>query len=998
MSRSLSITEVTASTFSESNPAHSTLFGPLRNLVATSSEKVAYKHPRIVLGPTQWDELISMYADERTFSRQGTWSHYFRSATLRLGLNSFIQELANSFNDLTTLYKPQPYSDTTRYQMYRQSLKPLAELINMSNSGNVDAFPLCALWASVALKRSEMKAAPFIPVDTYKTCIRAASTWSTIVLAHRTYHCNPECSKKYDQNTYAHLWSPDRLFNLEYNWVFGGTGIGFVYDLLFDYIEEKDRVRMRSALAMFVLNREAWGATETSTRSSPNAKKHPHRIFSNWAGYHSNLFLANLAIEGEEGIDEYAASALAQNGQSTAFNKRLHELYSELLKQFIHHSFYPDGSTFEDGYSYFLALREGSLGLLATHRRGSNVLGTPRFRNIIHNAAQMFEPWQCGELIGHSSGGGNEYNAYAGLFKYSYPHGELPGMIWRQRFGDFQANRPCRNFWTQSVLQLMFLGGEHSSNAESPGSLNLVSRQHFKLSYYAARRGLLISRTSLSEKATYMHFDARPDAFFAGHDNADRGTFTFTALRQTWFDDLHWRSYPDSRQHSLMHVDGLAQNLRAPSVRMLEVKDNGYVVQASADLTYAYNVQWAPNHNYNTPPTHKVPVYNDTTGAMSQVSTTFHTRELLDPWSLGWPDDDKARDIGFRDDMVLHYEDNIGFMGLWLWKRNYRKVPLSYMVRSMILVRSSGDGHGYGVIVDSVAAGPGLHVFDSYLILNSKVRVMTALSRCTGNACKISLSNGNGAMVDIHVFALGNKLAYRTEVVGGENQRIIVSSAREVEEQFWIIMHGHERDPGDFSVSRSSDHVTTISYEGGKLAFTVNRADHTIKSVKPRSEQTPESDKGTNRETEGSNGGQVAAPMAPRYLNRKVIMRAAAMKSTKESFYEVDTAAPFQVVLNFTSQSNAARRLQDKFVTCSVKTTVTTEMSVYDCGNDEMEQSRYLNRRCTLVSRSTAQGTCRLLRTRFKSKLAGGKRYILVVSITPTEKKPFLILSHLAAK
>lgn len=857
----------------------------------------------------------------------------------------------------------------------------------MTNAGNSDAFPLCALWASVALKRNEAGAAPFIPLDTYKVCIRAALTWSTIVLAHRTYHCNPNCPNEFDQNTFAHLWSPDRLFNLDYNWYFGGTGVGLVYDLLYEYISEEDRVRMRSALAMFALNRETWGATETSSRSSPNAEIHPHRIFSNWAGYNSNLYLGNLAIEGEEGTDEYASSVLAQNNQTKAFNQRLHERHSALLEQFVSHSFYPDGSTFEDGYSYFIALREGSLGLLALHRRGRNILGSPRFRNIIHNAAQMFEPWQCGELIGHSSGGGSVYNSYAGLFRYAYPNGELPGMIWRQRFGNFEINYPCRNYWTQSVLQLMFLGGEHSSEASSPGTLKKVAQPLFKLSYYAVRRGLLIARASLSEEATYMHFDARPDAFFLGHDNADRGVFTFSVLRQTWFVDLPWREHLDSRQHSLMHVDGLAQDLRAPSVRMLKVKDNGHVVVASADLTYAYNVQWAQGHNYNTPPTRQVTVYDDTTGIASQVSKTFKERELSNPWSLGWPTSDKARDIGFRDKMVLHYENNIGFMGIWQWKRKYREVPLSHVVRSMILVRSSGEDNGFGIIVDSVSAGPGVHNFDSYLILHPSVQVDNSASRCTEDECKISLKNSNRVKVDVRVFALGNRLSYRVEKFGQGNHRIIVSSSREMKEEFWMVMYGYDRDSRGFLVSRNDDSTVSVSRKGEMLKFALNSEDHTPRLI----------DGNMNNGSGDQEKPRDTAPMTPPNLNRKIIMREAAMNSNKESFYDVGSSSPYQIVFNFTSFSNITLRVQDKFMTCASKTTVMTTMSIYNCGIDEQKHERYAGRQCSLVSRSTPKEVCRSFRTKFKSKLEDGERYILVVSIEPGVEKPFLILKHSTA-
>jgi len=161
----------------------------------------------------------------------------------------------------------------------------------------------------------------------------------------------------------------------------------------------------------------------------------------------------------------------------------------------------------------------------------------------------MAEPWHCGNLIGHANGGGNFYNAHAALFRYLYPNGELPGMFWRLCYGNIVHNSTYRVTWAQSILQLTFLGGEHSSEAESPQSLPEALRPHFKLSYYSTRRGFLVARSSFSELTTYMHFDDRPDAFLVGHDNADRGVFTFSAQLYTWAVELPWARNLDLRRH-----------------------------------------------------------------------------------------------------------------------------------------------------------------------------------------------------------------------------------------------------------------------------------------------------------------------------------------------------------------------------------------------------------------------------------------------------------------
>lgn len=828
--KGLLVSDVSEYIFNDAKPVHSSLFGQVRDLLAKEDELLPYAHPRIVMGESQWEDLLKMYANDATFNEEGTWSNYFRKQSLNHGLSKFIKFMSSIYNTTSTLYKGHAFDVSEEYELYRRSLLPLVRLIEYGNIGNTDSFPQCALWASVALKRAKDGHEPFIPLDTYQICIQAAVAWSKVVLAHRTYYCSPICPTTYNISTQMHLWDYKRRFSLDYMWVSGGTGLAFTYDLLYKFISESDKITIRSAIALVCMNRYAWGTNEFSTRDAPNAIDDPHRIFSNWAGYNSNLYITNLAIEHEIGYDNYTSHVLRSHGKPYGFNKGLNDRYSALLEEYLKHSFYPDGATFEDGYSYFLGLREGTLGLLASHRRGSNILSSPRFKNLIHNAAQMFEPWHCGYLIGHSGGGGNDYNAYAGLFRYVYPNGSLPGMLWRQRFGTYANNKPCRITWWQTRTQLMFVGGEHSSVADCPEALDEDSKNLLQLSYYATRRGLLISRSSLSQNATYMHFDARPDAFLVGHDNADRGIFTFSAHKQTWIDDADWSTNRDSRRHSLVHVDGLAQDLRAPSVKMFKIEDKGAVVIAAADLTYAYNVQWARGHNYNVPPYQQVVVYNDTDGTRQLNWVLFPEPEKSSPWSLGWPVDDKAEDIGFRDDMTLNGEEHIGFSGLWIWKRPYRTNPISRVVRSMGLVRSQKGNHGYGIIVDSIlGVGDTEHVFESYLVLHVDVRVNDKVSSCRGDTCLIRLENGKGAFADLHIHALGNNLEYRVEVFGrGPYTRVIISSVRRESEQFWLILYGHIGVSDEIMTSMTSAGTVVVTYEGERKSFATSKEDYSL--------------------------------------------------------------------------------------------------------------------------------------------------------------------------
>lgn len=104
------------------------------------------------------------------------------------------------------------------------------------------------------------------------------------------------------------------------------------------------------------------------------------------------------------------------------------------------------------------------------------------------------------------------YNVHVALFRYVFPVGELPGMIWRQRFGDFSNITPCRILGVESILQLALLGGEHCSIAESPKFLDSRVRLHF---------------TALGARC------CNPDAFDAG-SGAAKLLISFRWMHSPW--------------------------------------------------------------------------------------------------------------------------------------------------------------------------------------------------------------------------------------------------------------------------------------------------------------------------------------------------------------------------------------------------------------------------------------------------------------------------------
>ncbi|KAI0559397.1 hypothetical protein FGB62_154g116 [Gracilaria domingensis] len=783
--------------------------------------------------------MLSRYADPAVFDTAGSWSRHIRLVSSSYGTNSqFLISLAEmERKGETSVYNgDEDYTQLTISQ--REELEPLAAKIMESSEGNYQSFFVCALWTSVQEKVVQQGTASPFTETTVEDCILATVAWAKILLAHRAVNCGDDCPTE-SSGERSHLWDTSRRYEVSDDWYAASFPMALTLDVLFERFTDAQKRIVRSAIALFVHKKASWGSTVVSDRFSPNAVLHPHRIFSNWAMYHSYLYLANLVLEGETDYDAYTSAVLSE-AEETGFNVGLNFRFSALIDAYLNHSIYPDGSTFEDGYTYFIALREGSLGLLAAHRRGLNVFDTERFRGLIHNAAQMLEPWHCGRIMGHSSGGGLLYPAWTSLFRYIYPKGPLSQMIWKHRMGqEFRNNNPCRIQWFQDLTPMLLLGGEHGTTtpASSPQGLGEYL-EHFPLSYYSARRGLLIARSSGDEDAIYIHFDARPDSFFPGHDNADRGLFTYTAYRSTWIDDHWWKANLDSRRHSLLHVDGLAQDEKAPSVRMIKREDDGNEVIAAADLQYAYNFQWARNWPGSSPLRQYVNVY-ETDGTLNRELEWFTDAEYGQPFHFGWPTEDDGADLGFtREQFSLHGDPDVGFRGMWTWRRPYRETALSWMVRSVILKRSEVD-HGYFIVADSVAVSgvPAMNTFESYLILAESAIVDHSASSCAGNRCKIVLTNNGEALVDVHVLAKGNQLSYRVEQYMSERtyRRVVVRSDREQNEEMWLALHAHIGSDTSFAISRVSNDVVSVSHGGQANYYTVHAETHAAERTIPPS-------------------------------------------------------------------------------------------------------------------------------------------------------------------
>lgn len=453
--------------------------------------------------------------------------------------------------------------------------------------------------------------------------------------------------------------TPLQSFGVQQSRSMGGAGFILAYDIMYNEFTRDEQEPFDSWFGSVVkdLYQSYWGYGLPKTR-----------IFSNWAAYNSDIYLISCLLEQTtEHKDERAI---------------LDREYGKILIGFAENSIYESGFTFEDGYTLSIGFREGSTGFVALARRGYNVFETKRFRNLISYAAQSYEPWQCSQFIGHSSGsgGGYMYQTFLAVQRYAYPDGALSNHLWRKTLGE---NYNCY-FKMQTGLGLLLFGGDHIDNSPAnPEDVVGTSGSKMALHAYGRERGLLIARSSLSPEALYVHFNGRHDAMFPGHDNADRATFTLSSHGRTWVPELPWRQNYQANRHCMVMIDGIGQyDQKVPSAKMIHdpLEESGVLI-STVDLTYATSYKW------NRPWAGK--------GRNSEGGSEWE-HEVSDPRTLGFPSD-VADKMSLPNTLFGHAD--WGFAGFYQYRALYN--PVKYNTRTTALVRDH-EGASYFVVGDRV--------------------------------------------------------------------------------------------------------------------------------------------------------------------------------------------------------------------------------------------------------------------------------------------------------
>ena len=358
----------------------------------------------------------------------------------------------------------------------------------------------------------------------------------------------------------------------------GEPWLAFMYDFAYNFMTPEQQATVRATLNKYHYGKLTMGS-------------HMPHHFRNWnwvpigAG---GLLLTALATEGEEGNDQ-----------------RVIDHTMQILTDFVKYGWSEKGSSNEAiGYTSF-GLRWGVPGLVAMARRDVNVWGWKRWRASVDWYAHSIQPDALNKprgiaqrFMSHGDGGQGGPNPMTmGAFKRFYPNdpqvdfvSQVAGLSYKEKANkDGNYETPKRGFYNAyPVEDLLMLGPDATAIDHKEGA-----ELNYSNTFFDSERNSLITRSEWGAEQTQLQFQARNDGHSPNHMHADNGAFTLSGAGRVWADE-RFRSV-ESRQHSMVIIDGKGQGYFTPPAEWLGLTDNKMVTIGATDNAYSYAWAW-PGH------------------------------------------------------------------------------------------------------------------------------------------------------------------------------------------------------------------------------------------------------------------------------------------------------------------------------------------------------------------------------------------------------------------
>ncbi|MBN1359974.1 MAG: hypothetical protein JW993_05250 [Sedimentisphaerales bacterium] len=336
----------------------------------------------------------------------------------------------------------------------------------------------------------------------------------------------------------------------------GGANLGLCYDFAAWWMTDDEKSLVRGVIAKAIAGRCGYGQ-DGSLRARDTSR----------VAQDLSLFLADVAIEGEEGFD-----------------REVYDRSVETVKAFLQWGISPAGTLYESDTNG--GMDTLMLSMIAMARRGENAFGHPHLRRLLRSQIQ------CASPSGHLTPPRGSYASGAlgiqtvGVLKTLYPNDAGADFLLAHLYRAADGRKPQPN------LSHAFL---YAAGWRRVARIDL----DLPLDFSDPSAGVFASRSDNTATAVWVSMQARPDLYVgAARAPHDAGSFYLEA------DGVLWAGEQGSAQagatpgrQSIVFIDDVGQDdgtgLAPPRVHYLgaEVSEAGAI--ASADVRYAYDYVWA---------------------------------------------------------------------------------------------------------------------------------------------------------------------------------------------------------------------------------------------------------------------------------------------------------------------------------------------------------------------------------------------------------------------
>ena len=337
-----------------------------------------------------------------------------------------------------------------------------------------------------------------------------------------------------------------------------GPALGFIYDFSQPYMTKAQADIFRRVLTKATKGHYVFGMDLP-------------RHWRNWnfIGMTEEFPLMSLALEGEEGSDP-----------------RIYARGREVAHDYVDYSLSDEGIAKEAVGYHTAGFAHLSLLMIAMANRGDNLFVNEKYR-------RMFSNWFIWAMQPY--GGQWESSGDLGTFppnfatlqtaKYFYPTDPKIDYL-------FQNHSAVRKLSPPEGSLLAYITASDPLKGPNGQRVDYHDGAEFKMgnSLFDPQRGYLFARDGWTKNSTALQFIARNDTVFVSHDDADRGTFYFTALGLPW--SLPSFREVESKYTNNITIDGLGEGFSATPATWVDTIDKPLATFGTADLSYCYDWAW----------------------------------------------------------------------------------------------------------------------------------------------------------------------------------------------------------------------------------------------------------------------------------------------------------------------------------------------------------------------------------------------------------------------